>query len=102
MKLILVMGPREGVTPAIQGQTSVHLEDRGEGNLEARALFGVSLGKVRRGRVDGLRLASLNNSGGLWGGLCWLGPWSQSDLGQGKFSFLFLNIFFYLFGYIES
>lgn len=66
MKLILVVGPREGVMPAIQGQTSVHSEDRGEGKLEARALFGVSLGKARRGRVDSLRLVSLNNSGGLW------------------------------------
>lgn len=66
MKLILVVGPREGVTPAVQGQMSVLSEDRREGKLEARALFGVSLGKARRGRVDSLRLASLNNSGGLW------------------------------------
>ena len=60
------------------------------GEPRGQSLIWSFLGKGEAGRVDSLRLASLNNSGGLWAiGVvsAWtrLGPWSQSDLGQGKF-----------------
>lgn len=40
-------------------------KNRGEGKICTRAFLGVSTKKVRKGRVNSLVLASLNNSHGL-------------------------------------
>lgn len=41
-------------------------ESRNEGKSQARTFTGGSTGKTRQDRVNSFRLASLNNSSGLW------------------------------------
>ena len=52
-------------TQNLMGKGGQKAENRSEGNSQAQAFIGVSVSK-KEGRVNTVRRASLNNSGGLW------------------------------------
>ena len=63
--------------------------DRNKGNGYARAFIGISEEKSRQGRVNSLRLASLNNSQQFEDlRMIWYVAWPWNDIGQGKYDFM--------------
>lgn len=60
---------REGqrVIPGPMGKHQGQLGDRSDQKMEVTAFIRLSVGKARQGRIDSIRLDSLNNSCGLWG-----------------------------------
>lgn len=70
-EFIIYVSPKKEVGNVIQGPLGKtwggQEEKQDEGGIQAMAFSEVSAGEAKQGRGNSLQLASLNNSGGLWG-----------------------------------